>query len=422
MENNSLSLRGKVMVKTSGASSVHDFDFLLGAHQVHHRKLKKRLAHCEEWVEFEGTHSLDKLLGGLGNLEQHRMALPNGIVEEGIALRLFNPDTRLWSIHWASSNTGALEEPVVGSFDGGVGIFLGTDSFEGKPILVKFCWDATDPLRPVWSQAFSEDEGQHWEWNWYMYFTKVERTPEIGYPIYPTTKIGVIELRNYRMRVGARDSFISYFEEHLLSPQAEMGGYPLGGYRVKGEEDQFCWIRGFENISYRSGFLPGFYGGTIWAQHREAANSHLSNNDEVYLLRPVAVKDGDLKTLSYLPASALLPHGGIVVADLIIANTKRAALQVLWAQHYLPILEQSGLKEYSLWVSEETPNDFPRLPAFQDPNLLVQFSFYDSELQYMETQQKAVNGLAREVQLQMQDTITLKRTWILYPTEKSLSC
>jgi len=37
---------------------------------------------------------------------------------------------------------------------------------------VKFKWDKTDPDRPEWSQAFSDDEGRTWEWNWYMYMTK----------------------------------------------------------------------------------------------------------------------------------------------------------------------------------------------------------------------------------------------------------
>jgi hypothetical protein len=35
-----------------------------------------------------------------------------------------------------------------------------------------FCiWDARDKENPIWSQAFSEDKVENWEWNWYMYFS-----------------------------------------------------------------------------------------------------------------------------------------------------------------------------------------------------------------------------------------------------------
>ncbi len=43
--------------------ALHDFDFLVGHWQVHHRKLKVRLANNHEWVEFEGTLSSQPLMG-----------------------------------------------------------------------------------------------------------------------------------------------------------------------------------------------------------------------------------------------------------------------------------------------------------------------------------------------------------------------
>jgi hypothetical protein len=86
---------------------------------------------------------------------------------------LFNPKTRLWSIYWADSNEGILQPPVVGSFDNGIGHFLTKDIFKGKNIFVLFRWDVRDKEKPVWSQAFSDDHGKTWEWNWYMYFSRI---------------------------------------------------------------------------------------------------------------------------------------------------------------------------------------------------------------------------------------------------------
>src|SRR5438034_2748484 len=71
------------------------------------------------------------------------------------------------SFYWVASNTGVLDPPVVGSFENNVGHFFCKDTFKGKPIIVMFRWDARNKDRPVWSQAFSSDDGKTWEWNWY---------------------------------------------------------------------------------------------------------------------------------------------------------------------------------------------------------------------------------------------------------------
>jgi len=50
--------------------------------------------------------------------------------------------------------------------------FYARDVFQGKDIIVLYHWDRTTPDRPLWSQAFSADNGNTWEWNWYMSFYK----------------------------------------------------------------------------------------------------------------------------------------------------------------------------------------------------------------------------------------------------------
>ena len=60
----------------------------------------------------------------------------------------------------------------VGSFDGDIGEFFARDVVAGKKVVVKFHWDKRNPEAPIWSAAFSVDEGQTWEWNWYAYFAR----------------------------------------------------------------------------------------------------------------------------------------------------------------------------------------------------------------------------------------------------------
>ena len=89
-----------------------------------------------------------------------------------MSFRFFDPDTGSWSIYWADSRRpGLLDPPVIGSFSDGVGVFEGDDTFEGRPIRVRFIWSGVETPTPRWEQAFSDDGGRAWETNWVMEFT-----------------------------------------------------------------------------------------------------------------------------------------------------------------------------------------------------------------------------------------------------------
>jgi len=155
---------GALGIHASSTSSQHDFDFLVGTWKLRNRKLTSRLTHSTEWISFESRVEMHQILNGLGNIDKYTDHA-SGKPYEGVALRLFNPATRLWSIYWADSNAGSLDPPVVGSFAGKVGHFFARDTYHGRPIIVVFRWDVRNPSLPVWSQAFSTDEGKTWEWN-----------------------------------------------------------------------------------------------------------------------------------------------------------------------------------------------------------------------------------------------------------------
>ena len=164
---------GDLNIRASEDSSPKDFDFLVGQWKIHNRKLNSRLNDCQQWTEFEALGTCRKILNGFGNIDDFRTE-SDGVPFEGMSLRLFNPKTKLWSIYWADSNLVVLDVPQVGSFDGNIGKFYARDLFEGKGIIVQFKWDKTIPSAPVWSQAFSPDNGKTWEWNWHMTFHAVK--------------------------------------------------------------------------------------------------------------------------------------------------------------------------------------------------------------------------------------------------------
>ena len=124
---------------------------------------------AHEWIEFDGTMSTRKILGGGGNLEDNFLDLP-GDAYRAVALRSFDPLTKQWSIWWLDGrNPGNLDVPVVGGFADGKGLFYANDQLGGQSIKICFTWFSSD-TNPRWEQAFSNDEGATWETNWTMDF------------------------------------------------------------------------------------------------------------------------------------------------------------------------------------------------------------------------------------------------------------
>jgi hypothetical protein len=162
--------KGELKITASASSSQNDFDFLVGKWKMYNRRLNSRLENCKDWTEFEAMDENSKILGGIGDIDTYMTSEMPGMAGtsfEGFTLRIFNPQTRLWSLYWVANNRGMLDPPQIGSFENNVGHFFAKDTFKGKNVIVVFRWDARDKNKPVWSQAYSADNGKTWEWNWY---------------------------------------------------------------------------------------------------------------------------------------------------------------------------------------------------------------------------------------------------------------
>ncbi|HEU4464534.1 MAG TPA: hypothetical protein VFS53_05770, partial [Gemmatimonadota bacterium] len=153
-------------------ASKHDWDFLLGSWKVRDRYLQGRLRGSSEWLEFDSRCEAMPLLHGLANLDRYTSER-DGAPFEGMTLRLFDPATGEWTIHWAdTAHPGTLIPPMHGRFMGDTGEFFGEETVDGRPVLCRFVWSRTPADSPRWEQAFSDDGGKTWETNWIMEFTR----------------------------------------------------------------------------------------------------------------------------------------------------------------------------------------------------------------------------------------------------------
>jgi hypothetical protein len=93
---------------------------------------------------------------------------------EGMGLRLYNPRSHQWSLNWANSSGGTMNQPMIGEFNNGRGEFFDQEPFNGRAIYVRNSFSDITPNSCRFEQAFSDDGGKTWEKNWVMTFTRAK--------------------------------------------------------------------------------------------------------------------------------------------------------------------------------------------------------------------------------------------------------
>ena len=143
----------------------HDFDFAFGTWKTHVRRLQHPLSGSSEWIEYEGTSIVRPIWNGRGNTVELDVSGPAGRIE-GLSLRLYNPQSRQWSLNYASSTGGTLGVPTVGAFANRRGEFYDHESIDGRMVLVRNVITDETPRSIRFEQAYSPDGGRTWETNW----------------------------------------------------------------------------------------------------------------------------------------------------------------------------------------------------------------------------------------------------------------
>jgi hypothetical protein len=147
----------------------HGFDFEIGSWRVHHRVKRP----TGEWMEFEGTSEMRLLMDGSANVEDNIFNKQSGVTR-GVAFRAFDAKSGEWAIWWIDSRDphGALDPPVKGRFENGVGTFYSDSVVNGQATRTRFIWSKITPTSARWEQAYSIDAGKTWDTNWIMEFTR----------------------------------------------------------------------------------------------------------------------------------------------------------------------------------------------------------------------------------------------------------
>src|SRR3712207_606735 len=81
----------------AGRDGQNDFDFEIGTWKTQLSRLQRPLTGSTTWVKYEGTTIVRKVWDGRANLVELVADGPAGRFE-GLSLRLYNPQSRQWSL------------------------------------------------------------------------------------------------------------------------------------------------------------------------------------------------------------------------------------------------------------------------------------------------------------------------------------
>jgi len=176
----------------------------------------------------------------------------------------------------------------------------------------------------------------------------------------------IVELRQYTLHKGMRETMIALFEREFLTTQADVGMEVIGQFRDLDDPNRFVWMRGFPDMAARAASLGAFYGGPVWKAHGKAANATILDSDNVLLLRPLGA-DGGFDRGRPAPKSP-----GLVVVEIRYLDRKAApAFAAFYASHMAPRMAAAGAAPLATFVTEESPNSFPRLPVRETVTVLA---------------------------------------------------
>lgn len=182
----------------------------------------------------------------------------------------------------------------------------------------------------------------------------------------------VIELRQYDLHPGTRDTLIDIFDRHLVEGQEVEGMAIIGQFRDLDNPDSFVWLRGFADMETREKALTGFYSGPVWMKHRDAANATMVRFDNVLLLKPATPESAFALEIADRPApGSATEAGGLITINVITVRGDAMEFAAWHRQNMLPIFKGAGAEVIAALVTEPAENTYPALPVRTDRQVLA---------------------------------------------------
>lgn len=173
---------------------------------------------------------------------------------------------------------------------------------------------------------------------------------------------GLVELRQYLLREGARETLVRLFDSGLVETQESCGTAVLGQLLDVDHERRFVWLRGFADPDARSAALTRFYGGPVWQEFRDRANATMVDSDDVLQLRAHPAGPAlDVRPPSRRDDPAA--PGAVVLVVVHRRSGREPEVDALALDALDGLAGETGLEVRALLETDPSPNGFPALPV-----------------------------------------------------------
>jgi hypothetical protein len=179
----------------------------------------------------------------------------------------------------------------------------------------------------------------------------------------------LVELRQYTLRPGRRDTLIDLFDREFVESQEAFGSRVIGQFRDLDDPNRFVWLRGFGTMESRREALAAFYGSPAWQANRAAANATMVDSDNVLLLRPLGMAGG----FELAGATRDSPAGErlIVVSIHYLTAGAGPAFAAFFDREMRSRIEAAGAPVIAAMATESAANTFPALPVREGEEVFV---------------------------------------------------
>ena len=194
----------------------------------------------------------------------------------------------------------------------------------------------------------------------------------------------IVELRMYTLHPGQRDELIWLFEREFIETQEAVGIQVIGQFYDLDDPNRFVWLRGFHDMPARAESLAVFYDGPIWKAHRDAANATMIDSDNVLLLRlPHGTRGFSFDVAKRPAVGSRTRQDGFVAATVYYFDAPAGSNFIRYFEKMMkPALTEAGVSILPYFVTEDSPNTFPRLPVRKGENAFVWFAGFPNQDAY----------------------------------------
>jgi hypothetical protein len=223
----------------------------------------------------------------------------------------------------------------------------------------------------------------------------------------------IVELRQYTLHPGKRDTLMALFEKKFVAPQEALGIRLHGEFSDMNDPDRFVWLRGFGSMDERPGALEAFYGGPVWKENRTEANATMVDSDNVLLLQPA---DGEGFTLARKMTATM------VATIYLLQSPVDASFLRYFKERVVPVVTQAGAKPVAELKTLPAKNNFPKLPIREGENAFVWFAAFENDDAYRQAVDKLDSSSAfRAMEQELRGKLTAApQHLVLHPTQQAL--